>query len=200
MSRDTTNDARSFSIFFLNEKKMLVPECVSYRNNIIWFRNGTETARINFNISTVVDDSFIELHYSAKSTGEEEWRPIKQKINLETVSCNFGGKRWYFRCRMTKNSLYCGKRVAVLYQAGDYFVCRNCADLTYDLCKESRRYRGWPWTVFFNMRKAEKLSEEIHLTHYKGTMTRKYKRYLKLHPLKVEVLNAEIQILNRLLW
>ncbi len=200
MSRDTTENTRSFSVFFLNKYKALVPGRVCYNNVITWSQNGTETAKINFNINLIADDSFIELHYNAMSRGDEEWRAVKQKISLNTVPCHFGGKRWYFRCSLIKNGEYCGKRVAVLYQVGYYFGCRFCADLTYDLCKESKRYRSWPWTTFVNMRKAEKLSEEIHLTHYNRKMTRKYKRYLKLHPLKLEVLNAQIQIINRLLW
>jgi hypothetical protein len=183
----------------LKEHKKLVPECLSYHNNIIWSRNGSETARINYIISTLANDSFIELNYKIRNRGDEDWRSIEQKIRLETVQCYFGGKRWYFRCGLTKNLEYCGRRVAVLYEAGDYFGCRHCADLTYDSCQESKRYRSWPWTTFINMRKAEELYGNIHLTHYKGVPTRKYKRYLKLNASEVELLEAEIQILDRLL-
>lgn len=196
MSRNTTQDTRNFTIFFLNMYKKLIPECVSYNNNIVWSRDGNETARINYNISTLAGDSFIELNYKVKRYGEEDWKSIQQKIQLETVGCHFGGKRWYFRCTLFRNGEYCGRRVAVLYQAGDYFGCRHCANLTYDSCLQGKKMRVFPWSVLMSEWKADDLYAKVKTRYYKGKPTRKYKRCLKLWHGGPEGTNAEEQLFN----
>jgi hypothetical protein len=40
------------------------------------------------------------------------------------------------------NDQYCGRRVALLYGAGELFACRHCYDLAYESQQESLRYRG----------------------------------------------------------
>lgn len=180
MSRNTTDSARSFNIFFLNEYKKLEPGCLSYRNNIIWSQNGTETARISYNISTIFNDSYIQLIYKLRHYGEEEWHSFDYKIPLESVPCHFGGIRWYFRCELSKNGKYCGRRVAILYEAGNYFGCRHCADLTYDSCNTKKSMRGFPWKTLTDEWKADEIYGNLWITHYKGKPTRKYRRCLKL--------------------
>jgi hypothetical protein len=180
MSRDTVENTRNFSIFFLRQNNKLIPETVSYGNNVVWSRNGDEVARINYDISTIIDSSFIELNYKARLRGEIEWRSITQKLQLDTVPCKFGGKRWYFRCNLSKNGVYCGRRVAKLYTFGDYFGCRYCADLTYESCNESKKMRGFPWRVLTDQWKADEIYKTIKRTHYKGKPTRKYRKCLDL--------------------
>jgi hypothetical protein len=180
MSRDTTDNARSFSIFFLKRYHKLTPECHFYHNNIIWSRHGEEVARIGYSISTITDDSFIQLSYRVRRWGEEEWRPIDQKIGLERIPCHFGGYRWYFRCGLVKDGNYCGGRVAILYSVGDYFGCRHCADLSYDSCNQSKKMRGFPWKILTDEWKADEIYQNLRVTHYKGKPTRKYRRCLKL--------------------
>jgi len=153
---------------------------MSYNDNIIWSISGEETGRINYSISTVNGNSYIELNYKVRQRGEEEWIPIKYKVSLETVGCHFGGERWFFRCSLYRNGQYCGRRVAFLYQAGEYFGCRNCADLTYESCNELKRFRGWPWRTLCQGMKADEILEKISRKHYAGKTTRKYRRYLKL--------------------
>lgn len=196
MSRDTTDNARSFSIFFLRKHNNLDPGWVYSHRNIVWSRNGSEVARINYSLSTLPDDSYINLSYRVRRWGEEEWRPIDQKIKLETTPCNFGGNRWYFRCSLWKNGVYCGRRVAILYQAGDYFGCRNCADLSYDSCNQAKRMRGFPWKHFINGSKADDLYAKVKVEYYNGKPTRKYKRCLDLWGYETEGSNAEEQLFN----
>ncbi len=178
MARDTTSDTRNFNIFSLKKWGKLEPGCVS-NASIIWYRGEEETSRIGYKISTMDDDSYIELDYRTKWYGEQEWRPIKYKVPLERVKCHFGGVRWYFVCPLFKSGRYCGRRVAVLYKAGDYFGCRHCADLTYDSCNESKRFRGFPFGHLAKALKSDELLEKVGYTHYRGKPTRKYRRYLK---------------------
>ena len=169
---------------------------MSYRNNIVWSRHGSEVARVAYSISTLSGDSFIELNYKVMRHGEEEWRPIKQKISLETTPCHFGGNRWYFRCALFRNGEYCGRRVAVLYQAGDYFGCRHCANLTYDSCLQGKKMRGFPWNVLMSEWKADDLYSKVKTKYYMGKPTRKYKRCLELWYRGPEGTNAEEQLFN----
>ena len=197
MSRYTTTDVRSFSTFFLKKYGKLEPECSSYGNNIVWSTNGVETGRIDYDISTVFGDSFIRLSYKTRRYGDD-WQSMDYKVPLESVRCNFGGIRWYFRCPLTRGGIYCGKRVAFLYHVGDYFGCRECADLTYESCNELKRFRGWPWNVLANTWKADSIYEKLRTTHYKGSPTRKYKRCLELWSDDVYVQEAEEQLYKEL--
>ena len=196
MSRNTTDNALSFSTFFLHKYRMLVPECQSFNSNVIWYCNGSETARINYNISTITSNSFIELRYKIKRCNDEEWKPIEQKIQLESVQCHFGGKRWYFRCGLSRNGQYCGRRVAVLYQADNYFGCRHCANLSYESCNESKRMRGFPWKTLSDTWKADEIYKTLKRTHYNRKPTRKYRKCLELWGRELEGTNAEEQLFN----
>lgn len=180
MSRNTTTDTRNFSIFFLKKSKKLETDSYSWNNNIIWSRHEEETARIGYNISTSSESPYIELNYKSKSYSEEEWTPINYKVPLESVKCNFGGIRWFFRCPLYRSGQYCGRRVAVLYSVGNYFGCRHCADLTYETCNQGKRFRGFPFEVLTKGMKADELYEKISRTYYAGKPTKKYRRYLKL--------------------
>jgi hypothetical protein len=46
------------------------------------------------------------------------------------------------RCPVYSNGQYCGRRVAVLYAAGDLFACRHCYGLAYASQQESPRSRA----------------------------------------------------------
>ena len=66
------------------------------------------------------------LCYRMKSTGEV----VEQRVQTQTSPCHLGGQRHWFVCPQ------CGKRVAVLYAPGRYFVCRQCGCLGYATQKE----------------------------------------------------------------
>ena len=54
------------------------------------------------------------------------------------MACNFGGERTWFICP----GAGCGRRVAVLYGAGRYFLCRHCYELLYESQRENAMYRA----------------------------------------------------------
>ncbi len=74
---------------------------------------------------------------------------VNQTVWLETTPCALGGSRRWLTCPS------CSKRVAVIYDAGRLFGCRNCKGLAYTSQSESdddraarradrlRRRLGW---------------------------------------------------------
>jgi hypothetical protein len=195
MSRSTTTTSRSFSVYDLRRWRKLEEGCTYYGASVVWSVHGEETARIGYSVSTVENNAYVQLTYKTK-TNNEEWTLIDYKVPLEAVSCNFGGKRWFFRCPLNRSQQYCGRRVAVLYQIGDYFGCRHCADLTYESCNESKRYKSWPWKTVAKSWKADQLYDQLRQTHYRGKPTRKYRRYLSLLGADKDVQSAVLKVLE----
>jgi hypothetical protein len=58
------------------------------------------------------------------------------------TACHLSGRRPWFVCSVSSNGRYCGRRVAVLYGAGELFACRNCHGLAYASQQESPRFRS----------------------------------------------------------
>lgn len=58
--------------------------------------------------------------------------PLEQRIDLAWTPCRFGGSQPWLVCSGVGNAPKpCGRRVVRLYEAGRYFACRHCHDLTY---------------------------------------------------------------------
>lgn len=57
-----------------------------------------------------------------------------QIVSLTRTNCYYGGERFWFNCPT------CSKRVGTLYRKplSDYFLCRHCQNLTYQLRKYHR--------------------------------------------------------------
>src|SRR5580700_6092489 len=60
---------------------------------------------------------------------------LKQDVGISWSRCNFGGRRFWFRCPRTG----CGRITAVLYliQGSQEFGCRVCLGLSYRSCRDS---------------------------------------------------------------
>ena len=63
--------------------------------------------------------------------------------------CNFGGERPWFVC----HRVTCGRRVAILYGPGKYFLCRRCYDLRYESQREDNKDRA--------LRRAQKIRQRL---------------------------------------
>lgn len=63
---------------------------------------------------------------------------VVQRVRLTRTRVHGGGARWWLRCPE------CERRCGVIYLApgAREFACRGCARLTYESCRESRRYDG----------------------------------------------------------
>ena len=64
-------------------------------------------------------DVSVFLIFRSQHPGETEWRSIEQRVPILWTACHLGGGRPWFRCTVYSNGQYCGRRVAVLYGAGD---------------------------------------------------------------------------------
>ena len=76
------------------------------------------------------EDAVIFL-YRVQSFLAAEWKPVEQRVSITWTYCHFGGRRPWFVCAAGVNGEYCGRRVAVLYLAGEVFARRKCHGLAY---------------------------------------------------------------------
>src|SRR5690348_11833272 len=59
------------------------------------------------------------LIYRAHRVGPDEPRSIRQRVPITWTPCALGGRRPWFICSVHANGRYCGRRVAILYAAGE---------------------------------------------------------------------------------
>ena len=92
-----------------------------------WTSGGEPSGTIN--VRTEVDA--VVLIYRVRSF-LAEWKSTEQRVSITWTNCHFGGRRPWFICSVRSNRQYCGRRVAVLYAAGELFACRSCYNLAYE--------------------------------------------------------------------
>ena len=84
----------------------------------------------------------VVLMYRARSYGGAEWKSVEQRVPITWTACHLGGHRPWFICSVYSNGRYCGRRVALLYIAGELFACRRCYGLAYASQHEALHHRG----------------------------------------------------------
>ena len=89
------------------------------------------------------------LTYRHRSGPSGKWKGVREPVALTWTACNFGGERPWFICP----GAGCGRRVAVLYGPGRYFLCRHCYDLVYESQREDKMYRA--------LRRAQKIRKHL---------------------------------------
>jgi hypothetical protein len=82
------------------------------------------------------------LMYRSRSWGATEWKSVEQRVPITWTACHLGGRRPWFVCSVYSGGTYCGRRVAVLYCAGELFACRRCYGLAYASQQEALHHRG----------------------------------------------------------
>lgn len=117
-SKATTESQHRVDIRWLKRRGYLRP---GGTGSMTWSRGGEQTGSIGFRMK----QNQIVLSYRHKPNGDG-WEPVEQVIWLDRTRCNFGGQRTWFRCPR------CRRRVAILYGASKYFLCRHCYDLAYN--------------------------------------------------------------------
>lgn len=110
--------------------------------NLTWSSRGEQTGLLGF---SMVEKGMV-LNYRYRINGGE-WEPVEQTIAFDRTPCNYGGHRTWFLCPR------CGKRIAILYGAGKFFLCRHCYDLAYGSQQETTGDRL--------MRKQRKIRERL---------------------------------------
>lgn len=88
------------------------------------------------NITIETRPDAIELFYSISYNGQPH-EDVSYKVPLSWTSCSYGGKRPWLICPGKS----CGKRVAKLYLAGKYFLCRHCNNMAYSSQRDHKGLR-----------------------------------------------------------
>lgn len=85
-------------------------------------------------------ETHVRLLYRSRRAGEN-WKDVDETVSLVWTSCHYGGNRPWFLCPGGINGRSCRRRVAILYAAGPYFLCRYCSRLSYKSQNEDRLSR-----------------------------------------------------------
>jgi len=119
-----------------------------------WYREGRLHAGQHFscswtcggepsgNISVRTEVNATILLYRSRRWGDTEWKSVEQRVPITWSACHLGGRRPWFICSVCSPGRYCGRRVALLYCAGDLFACRRCYNLAYASQHEALCHRG----------------------------------------------------------
>ena len=105
-------------------------------NWIWWNSDGARTVTIR----VCAGEEAVILLYDHQSNAAER-QEIRERIPLDRTPCQFGGSRPWFRCPGIVDGQHCRRRVAILYGAGPYFLCRHCYDLAYPSQREDKSNR-----------------------------------------------------------
>ena len=103
-----------------------------------WSRSGRETASIGGLVEGEDRAERVVLLFRHRRGLGAEWEEVQQSVTLYWTACNFGGERPWFICP----GAGCGRRVALLYGPGRYFLCRHCYGLTYQSQRDNKMYRA----------------------------------------------------------
>jgi hypothetical protein len=198
--KDTVEDCRSISISFLKKHDYLSES--SCRSGGICWKNcyGEETSSIGITVSTIYGDNHVRFQYASTDRNTGKKTEYDYKVQLTTTPCNFGGVRYWFICPLSKNGVYCGRRVAKLYKApgGDYFGCRHCYSLSYESRNETRSGMiGVFGRVLRSDKQIEELRNHIRRRTYRGRPTRKVKKLFALEQRMEVYLSASEKYLKR---
>lgn len=178
-AKTTVEDCRSVSISFLKKYGYLSAECCKW-GGISWTNcYGEKTSSIGIVASTFEGESFVRFYYTATDRNTGEKTEYDYKVRLTTTPCNYGGVRYWFICPLSRNGVYCGRRVAKLYLApgANYFGCRHCYDLSYESRNETRiGMFGMFGQVLKTEKQIEELSSRTKRWTYGGKPTRKARR------------------------
>jgi hypothetical protein len=114
-----------------------------------WSRAGRKSGSIRGVVDSSRPPESVTLLYRLRSGLGGEWEDVKETVPLTWTACNFGGERLWFICP----GAGCGRRVALLYGPGRYFLCRHCCDLSYESQRENEMNRA--------LRKAQSIRERL---------------------------------------
>ena len=140
--KTTTEECRSLDVRRFRREGLLKP---GHWFSWCWWRAEEKVA----SIGVFVRQDRLVLAYRHRSGPGGEWEDVKEPVPLTWTACNFGGERPWFICPGTG----CGRRVAVLYGPGRYFLCRYWYDLTYESQRENEMTR--------TLRRAQTIRERL---------------------------------------
>lgn len=173
MSKPIAENCNRLSIFWLRKVGALPTSGGVSSGSISWtFRMKKNSIGYTTVIRPEAEKTYIQLKYIYTNKFSGEKQNLDYKIQLTTTPCYLRGVRYWFRCPIVN----CNRRVGVLYLDGIYFGCRHCYNIAYKSQMEGGALRGSSIT----MSDIDELSKEVKRTHYKGKMTKKYIRLIKM--------------------
>jgi hypothetical protein len=129
--KSTTNECQSIDVRYFHRNGLLKQ---GHSFSLRWSHAGRQTG----SIGGVAYRGQVTLLYRHRRGLGGEWEDVKQTVPLTWTPCSFGGERPWFVCP----GAGCGRRVAVLYGPGRYFLCRHCYDLRYESQREDKMHRA----------------------------------------------------------
>jgi hypothetical protein len=146
--KTTTGECHSVDVRHLHRKGLLK---AGGWFSLRWSRGEHETGSIGGSVEghLRLRPERVILRYRHRSGPGGEWEDVKEPVPLTWTACNFGGERPWFICP----GAGCGRRVAVLYGPGRYFLCRHCYDLVYESQREDGMNRA--------LRRAQAIRERL---------------------------------------
>jgi len=175
-SKDTTESQNRVDIRYLKQQGYLKPGAIG---TLSWTCNQKESGSVAFRM----ESERLVLNYRHRSQGSD-WEPVEQSINLDWTRCNYGGRRTWLLCPK------CRRRVALLYGAGKYFLCRHCYNLTYSSQQECGADRL--------MRKARKIRKRLGAS--RNLMVPILFKPKNMHHKTFDRLKLEADLVSRLGW
>jgi hypothetical protein len=133
--KGTTQECHSVDVRYLHRNGLLKP---GNRFSLRWSRAERETGSIGGIVKGTETPERVILTYRQQRGPGGEWEDVREPVPLTWTACNFGRERPWFICP----GAGCGRRVAVLYGPGRYFLCRHCYDLTYQSRRDNKMYRA----------------------------------------------------------
>jgi hypothetical protein len=133
--KTTIEECRSLDVRRLHREGLLNPGLAFSWS---WSRAGRQIASIGGVALGEHRPERLLLLFRHKSGPNAEWEDVEEPVELEWTACNFGGERPWFICP----GAGCGRRVAVLYGPGRYFLCRHCYNLSNQSQRDNKMYRA----------------------------------------------------------
>jgi len=144
--KTTTGECHGVDVRYLHKEGLLKP---GHRFPLRWSRAGRETASIRGAVEGTERPEQVLLLYRHRRDSAAEWVDVREPVSLGWTACNFGGERPWFVCP----GAGCGRRVAILYGPGRYFLCCHCYDLVYESQRENSTIRA--------LRRAQEIREKL---------------------------------------
>jgi len=179
MSKTEIESCHTISVFWLKQYGYLPQRESLMSGGIKWSnRWGEETSSIGFTVRIRSPDNpsdvgHVKLSYRHTNRWSSELEQMDYRVPLTATPCNYGGFRYWFTCPWYRNGIYCGNRVAVLYNISKFFACRRCGNLIY-----MAQNTNGPLRSMISKVDLERAQEAIKHRYYNGKPTRKYKSYM----------------------
>lgn len=175
MSKQIAEHSNTLRINWLKKQGILDG---GYKSGAITWTSGMSENKssIGYSVLTGGDDEYINLRYTQTDNYSGKKTDLDYKVPLVSTPCNYGGKRYWFECPISKDGKLCGRRVGVLFLIGKYFGCRHCGEIAYYSQMQSEQYKG-----FVSIPDIEEAEKKVKRYYYKGKPTKKYRRLEKLN-------------------